>query len=107
MTSDDVPPCGDPGSEEVDVTKKAAGPKKLSLKRETVKDLDAGRKKPGELGDGELDRVNGGGIVGPGGRRPLVTQVCPAVLPGPERCPTLSKTTAQVFTVQCPTFPLP
>jgi hypothetical protein len=36
------------------------GVKKLSLKKETVKDLDAGPGKAKELGDDQLGAVNGG-----------------------------------------------
>jgi hypothetical protein len=42
------------------------GVKKLSVKKETVKDLDAGPGKAKELGDDQLDAVNGGHVVAAG-----------------------------------------
>lgn len=60
--------------------------KKLSLKKETVKDLDAGRGKAKELGEDQLDAVNGGHAAagGAGLLRPKTQQCLPrsAVLVG-------------------------
>ena len=59
--------------------------KKLSLKKETVKDLDAGRDKGQELGDDQLEAVNGGqmknqNIIPKGPSNACVGK--PPVLPG-------------------------
>jgi len=54
------------------------GVKKLSLKKETVKDLDAGPRKGKELGDDQLDAVNGGKAAVPGlGLGPASQQCLP------------------------------
>jgi hypothetical protein len=47
------------------------GAKKLSVKKDTVKDLDSGSGKAKELGDDQLDAVNGG--IGAS-----IAQCCPA-----------------------------
>ena len=39
-------------------------PRKLSVKKETVHDLDAGKGGTGELSDDQLDLVAGGGVTG-------------------------------------------
>jgi len=39
------------------------GGKKLSLKKETVKDLDVGKEKAEEIGGDQLETVNGGNVV--------------------------------------------
>jgi hypothetical protein len=79
------------------VTKKVSRSKKLSLKKETVKDLDAGPGKAKELGEEQLDGVNGGTLAF------MPTQTCVRG-PGPGRCLTISDATGQVFTVACPTL---
>jgi hypothetical protein len=43
-------------------TKDLKSPKKLSVKKETLKELEIKPREAGELGDDELDAVNGGMI---------------------------------------------
>lgn len=79
------------------MTKKVRRSKRLSLKKETVKELDAGPGKGKELGEHQLDGVNGGTLAF------TPTQACVRG-PGLGRCLTISDATGQVFTVACPTL---
>lgn len=70
------------------------GPKKLSVKKETVKDLDSGPGKAEGLGDDQLDAVNGGMAFLPGHKVPVTMQpngqrcyVPPKTMPRTQCCP--------------------
>jgi hypothetical protein len=57
---------GNPGKRRPDVIKKKAPAKKLTVKKETVKDVAVRPAKGRALGDDDLDKVAGGRALNPG-----------------------------------------
>ena len=83
------------------VKKGTKGARRLSVRKETVKDLGVGPGGAREIPDDQLDRVNGG-------RANIATEPCkgsePGIGKGYGTCETASNGTGRVFTVACQTL---